>query len=189
MSSIITVKMLVRQLISLNESISEYEQALCEMFDQHPDKVIFSSFPGAGDVLKPRLVAAFGTDRSRFEKAENIQEYSGIAPVTKRSGKTSVVHRRWSCPSFLLQTFHEFASHSRKKSIWAKAYYDMQRDKGKGHHTAIRSLAFKWIRIIHRCWRDRVCYDEITYLKSLQKNQSPLLKFMALWYFPGFVTT
>lgn len=179
MSSIITVKMLVRQLISLNESISEYEQALCEMFDQHPDKVIFSSFPGAGDVLKPRLVAAFGTDRSRFEKAENIQEYSGIAPVTKRSGKTSVVHRRWSCPSFLLQTFHEFASHSRKKSIWAKAYYDMQRDKGKGHHTAIRSLAFKWIRIIHRCWRDRVCYDEITYLKSLQRNQSPLLKFIA----------
>ena len=171
--------MLVRQLLSLNASISEYDQALAEMFDQHPDKDIFSSFSGAGDVLKPRLLAAFGTDRHRFEKAENIQEYSGIAPVTKRSGKTSIVHRRQACSKFLLQTFHEFASCSRKKSIWAKAFYDMQRDKGKGHHTAIRSLAFKWIRIIHRCWRDRVCYDEIMYLKSLQRNHSPLLKYIA----------
>ncbi len=178
-SSTITVRMLVRQLLSLNESISEYDQALAEMFDQHPDKDIFSSFPGVGDVLKPRLLAAFGTDRNRFEKAENIQEYSGIAPVTRRSGKTSIVHRRLACSKFLLQTFHEFASCSRKKSIWAKAFYDMQRDKGKGHHTAIRSLAFKWIRIIHRCWRDRVCYDEIMYLKSLQRNQSPLLKYIA----------
>ena len=178
-SSIITVRMLVRQLLSLNESISEYDLALAEMFDQHPDKDIFSSFPGAGDVLKPRLLAAFGTDRNRFEKASNIQEYSGIAPVTKRSGKTSIVHRRLACSKFLLQTFHEFARCSLKKSIWAKAFYDMQRNKGKGHHAAIRSLAFKWIRILHRCWRDRVCYDEIIYLKSLQKNQSPLLKYIA----------
>ena len=178
-SSIITVRMLVLQLICLQRSICEYDLALAEMFEQHPDKDIFSSFPGAGDVLQSRLIAAFGTDRNRFKNAANVQEYSGIAPVTKRSGKTSIVHRRLACPKFLLQTFHEFARCSLKKSVWAKAFYEMQRDKGKGHHTAIRSLAYKWIRIIHRCWRDRVCYDEVIYLKSLQKNQSPLLKYIA----------
>ena len=178
-SSTITVRVLVGQLLSLNESVSEYDQALAEIFDQHPDKDIFSSFPGVGDVLKPRLLAAFGTNRHRLEKAENIQEYSAIAPVTKRSGKTSIVHRRLACSKFLLQTFHEFARCSRKKSIWAQAFYDTLRDKAKGHHTAIRSLSFKWIRIIHRCWRDRVCYDEIMYLKSLQRNQSLLLKYIA----------
>jgi len=178
-SSIITVRMLVHQLVCLQESISEYDLALAEMFEQHPDKDIFSSFPGVGDVLKPRLIAAFGTDRDRFDKAENVQEYCGIAPVTKRSGKTSIVHRRLACSKFLLQTFHEFARCSLKKSVWAKAFYEMQRDKGKGHHAAIRSLAFKWIRIIYRCWRDRVCYDEVIYLKSLQRNQSPLLKYIA----------
>ena len=178
-SSIITVKMLVHQLHCLQESISEYDLALAEVFEQHPDKDIFNSFPGAGDVLKSRLIAAFGTDRNRFKKAANVQEYSGIAPVTKRSGKTSIVHRRLACSKFLLQTFHEFARCSLKKSVWAKAFYEMQRDKGKGHHTAIRSLAYKWIRIIHRCWRDRVCYDEVVYLKSLQRNQSPLLKYIA----------
>ena len=178
-SSIITVRMLVHQLSCLQRSIGEYDLALAEMFEQHPDKDIFSSFPGAGDILRSRLIAAFGTDRKRFKKAEDVQEYSGIAPVTKRSGKTSIVHRRLACPKFLLQTFHEFARCSLKKSVWAKAFYEMQRDKGKGHHTAIRSLAFKWIRIIHRCWRDRVCYDEVIYLKSLQRNPSPLLKYIA----------
>ena len=180
MDSTITVKMLVQQLKSLNQSIAEYDQALAEIFDQHPDKDVFDSFPGAGDVLKPRLAGALGTNRAKFAKATNIQEYSGIAPITIRSGKSTVVHRRRACPTFLLQTFHEYASHSRKKSIWARAFYDMQRDRGKGHHAAIRSLAFKWIRIIHRCWRDRVAYDEIKYIQSLQKNQSPLLQFISV---------
>lgn len=179
LSSTITVKMLVQQLKTLSQSIKEYDQALADLFDQHPDKDIFNSLPGAGDVLKPRLASAFGTDRTKFGKADNLQEYSGIALVTIRSGKSTVVHRRRACPTFLLQTFHEYADHSRRKSIWAAAFYDLQRSRGKGHHAAIRSLAFKWIRIIHRCWRDSVAYDEIKYIKSLQKNKSPLLQFIS----------
>jgi transposase len=178
MNSVITVRMLVQQLISLNQSINEYDLALEDIFNQHPDKDIFDSFPGAGDVLKPRLAGAFGTNRAKFPTASNIQEYSGIAPVTRRSGKSTIVQRRRACPTFLLQTFHEYASHSRFKSVWAKAYYDLQRSRGKGHHAAIRSLAFKWLRIIHRCWQDRVAYDEAKYLQSLVKNQSHLLQFL-----------
>ncbi|MFP7754806.1 IS110 family transposase [Thermodesulfobacteriota bacterium B35] len=178
MDSVISVRMFVQQLKSLNQAISEYDQALEDMFDQHPDKDIFESFPGAGDVLKPRLAGAFGTNRAKFATASDIQEYSGIAPVTRRSGNSTIVQRRRACPTFLLQTFHEYASHSRFKSVWAKAYYELQRSRGKGHHMAIRSLAFKWLRIIHRCWRDRVAYDEAKYLQSLVKNQSPLLQFI-----------
>ena len=81
---------------------------------------------------------------------------------------------RRACPKFLRQTFHEFASHSLAKSTWARAFYDLQRSKGKGHHAATRSLAFQWIRILYRCWKDRTPYDEATYLQSLQKRRSPL---------------
>jgi len=176
--SVITVRMLVQQLKSLNQSINEYDQALADLYDQHPDKDIFDSFPGAGDVLKPRLAGAFGTNRTKYAEASNLQEYSGVAPVTRRSGKSTVVQRRRACPTFMLQTFHEYASHSRQKSVWAKAFYDLQRSRGKGHHAAIRSLAFKWLRILHRCWRDRIAYDEAKYLQSLVKNQSPLLQFI-----------
>ena len=56
-SSVITVRMIVRTLITLNNSIQEYETTLQKQFDKHPDKNIFASFPGAGDALAPRLPA------------------------------------------------------------------------------------------------------------------------------------
>ena len=34
----------------------------------------------------------------------------------------------------------------------------MQVSQGKDHHVAVRSLAFKWLRIIYRCWKNRVVY-------------------------------
>ena len=44
---------------------------------------------------------------------------------------------------------------------------------------ALRALAFKWIRVLHRCWTDRIHYDESRYLLALQKRQAPLLKVAA----------
>jgi hypothetical protein len=79
-----------------------------------------------------------------------------------------------ACPKFLRQTFHEFANHSIGRSAWARAYYERQRESGMSHHAAVRSLAFKWIRIVFRCWKDRKPYDEQTYLQSLQRSASPL---------------
>lgn len=178
-SATIAVRMLVRQLTILNEAIEEYEQSLGEIYKKHPDRYIFDSFPGSGSILGPRLTAAWGSDRQRFEKPENMQQLSGIAPVTKKSGKSVVIHRRLACSKYLLQTFHEFAACSLRDSIWAKAFYTMQRERGKSHHTSIRSLAFKWIRIMHRCWRERICYSEIEYIKSLQRTHSPVLSYIA----------
>ena len=123
---------------------------------------------------------AFGTDRERYQDAQEIQEYSGIAPVTERSGKSWRVHWRWSAPTFLRQTFHEFARLSIQKSAWARAYYELKREQGKGHHAAIRALAFKWIRILYRCWKDRTPYDEARYIQSLQQRGSLLEKRLAL---------
>ena len=37
------------------------------------------------------------------------------------------------------------------------------------------SLAFKWIRILYRCWQARTPYDELTYLEALRRRGSPLL--------------
>ena len=169
------IQCLAAQILQLNSAIAEHERRLQKLMAEHPDAPLFSSLPGAGDVLAPRLLAAFGTDRNRHASAEEVQQYSGIAPVTKRSGKTRLVHRRLACPKFLRQTFHEFAGNSLKKSQWARAYYMMLRSRGKGHHASVRSLAFKWIRVIFRCWKDRVPYSESQYLDRLHKKNSPLL--------------
>jgi len=74
----------------------------------------------------------------------------------------------------LRQSFHEWAGHSIAHSWWARSYYQQQRERGKGHHAAVRGLAFKWIRIVFRCWKDGVAYDESRYLAALAKRNSPL---------------
>lgn len=173
-SSVVAVRMLASQLRVLFHSISEYDEEIAQAFAEHPDCDIFKSLPGAGPQLGPRLLAAFGTDRERFPKCEDLQSYSGIAPVIEASGKSSWTHWRWSCPKFLRQTFVEFAAHSIGFCAWARAYYQLQRSHNKSHNAAVRSLAFKWMRILYRCWKDRVPYDDARYMKSLELRGSPI---------------
>ena len=132
-------------------------------------------FPGAGPVFAPRLLAAFGEQRSRYQFADEVQKYAGIAPVTERSGNKCWVHWRLQCPTFLRQTFVEWAALSIPHCYWAKAYYEQQRAGGSTHQAALRALAFKWIRIVYRCWQDRKPYDEATYLNALKRHGSLLL--------------
>jgi transposase len=174
----LTVTLLARQLRELNHSLAEFDRELTRLMSAHPDAAIFTSFPGAGQALAPRLLTAFGSDRQRLSSSAAMQNLSGIAPVTKCSGRSTVVHRRYACPKFLRQTFHEFALHSLRKSAWAKAYYQLRRAGGQGHHTAVRALAFKWIRILFRCWQDRVPYNESQYLDALKQRGAPLLKYL-----------
>jgi transposase len=161
----------VRLLRDLGESIREYDGQIEELAQAHPDFAIFDSLPGAGPVLVPRLIAAFGTQRDRYQHAAEIQQYSGIAPVTEASSERRWVHWRWSCPKFLRQTFHEWAAQSIQHCDWAEAYYQVQReDKKKSHHAAVRSLAYKWIRIVFRCWKDGKPYDDSRYELALQSH-------------------
>ena len=173
--SALMVRLLAQQLSALGSTLQELDQAIAPLFAQHPDQALWDSFPGAGPVLAPRLLAAFGADRQRYHEAREVQQFSGIAPVTAKSGKSCWVHWRWACPKFLRQSFHEFAAHSRRWSPWARAYYEQQIEKGAEHHAAIRALAFKWIRILYRCWKDRTPYDEQRYVRALRRRGSPLV--------------
>jgi transposase len=165
---------LVQLVRILVEGIEDLDGQIEEAAAAHPDFFIFNSLPGAGSVMAPRLLAAFGSQRNRFDSAREVQSFSGIAPVTESSGKKKWVHVRWACPTFLRQSFHEWAGHSIVQSEWARVYYQRQRTKGNGHHAAVRALAFKWIRIVFRCWKDGVAYDESKYLATLVKRGSPL---------------
>lgn len=167
---------LVAQLEVALECIKQYDAEIASLAPQHPDYELFSPLPGAGPVHTPRLMVAFGEQRERFNNAAEVQKYGGLAPVTKRSGESTWVHWRWQCPTFLRQTFVEWAAQTINKSYWAGLYYQQQRSIGCSHQAAVRALAFKWIRILYRCWKTRTPYDETRYLKALQERGSPLLK-------------
>lgn len=173
------VDALIHQLALVLGHIEAFERNIAKRFDELDDAALFRGLPGAGQHLAPRLLVAFGEDRSRFESADALCRYAGIAPVTERSGNKSWVHWRYSCPKFLRQSFIEWTNETIRFSFWARIFYKHQREKGKTHQMAIRALAFKWIRIVWRCWQDRKPYDEAKYLMALKDKGSPLVKELA----------
>ncbi|MGH8502720.1 MAG: IS110 family transposase, partial [Gammaproteobacteria bacterium] len=173
------VQALVSQLRVILAAIHRFDSDIKTRCQSLADYPLFESSPGAGPVFTSRLIAAFGKQRERYTGAAELQQYAGIAPVTERSGNKSWVHWRTRCPAFLRQTFVEWAGQTILHSFWAAGYYRRQRDKGCSHQAATRPLAFKWIRILYRCWQDRTPYDESVYLKALKQRGSPLLQYMA----------
>jgi transposase len=156
------VQALVAQLHVTLRAIADFDTAIAQRAQSHPDFPLFQALPGAGPVFAPRLLGAFGEQRDRYASAAALQKYAGIAPVTERSGKKSWVHWRLQYPKFLRQTFVEWAAESIRHACWAQVYYQQQRDKGNTHQAAVRALAFKWIRILSQCWQERTSYDEST---------------------------
>jgi len=168
------VRALLDLLDVLRTHIAALDRRIAATAAVHPELPLVASLPGAGAVLEPRLLAALGTQRQRFANASELQAFSGIAPVQQRSGQSQWIHFRWACAKFPRQTFHEWAGHSIAQSRWAKAYYEAQIAKQKGHHAAVRALAFKWQRILFRCWKDGQPYDEPKYIEALRRRGSPL---------------
>jgi len=175
-SFVLRVQLICRQLQLTQKTVTNFDQQIAQAYGEHPDREIFASLPGAGPVLGARLLTSLGSQRERFAgSAAQLQRYTGVAPVTKKSGGSCYIHRRYLCPKFHRQSFHEYAKESILWSRWSAAYYLQQRTKGSSHHTAVRALAFKWQRIIWRCWQDRRPYDETIYEASLKQHGSPIV--------------
>jgi transposase len=144
-----------------------------------PDAALFSSLPGAGPKIAPRLLAAFGADRERYDSADALNRLGGTVPVTSITGKRkpAVVFRR-ACRKQLRATLHQWAGCTLSRSAWARAFYDRARAGGQDHALALRNLAAKWLKILYRMWQDRRPYDEATYLNALIRHGSPLVDYM-----------
>jgi transposase len=175
-TSSLLVQSLCHLLLSLQAAIQKYDRLLEEAVEAHAERWLVEGLPGAGPQLRPRLLAAFGADRTRYPTAEILAQLAGIAPVCETSGNQHWVHFRWAASNFLRQSFHEFALHSLATSVWARNYYEAAKARGKSHHVAVRAIAFKWIRILYACWMNRTPYDEQAYINRLQTQGSPYAK-------------
>jgi len=172
--AMLQVAMLVDLLEVQVRHIAVLEARIAAAFAAHPRAELFAALPGAGPALAPRLLVVFGDHLERYPTAASLQKYTGVAPVLERSGKKTWIHWRWSAPTFLRQSLVEWAGQTVMHCDWARAYYQQQCRAGKAHHAILRALAFKWIRILWRCWHDRKPYDEQRYLTSLRRHRSLL---------------
>lgn len=154
---------LVAQLLPLLEQIAAYDKEIAALFLKHEDNEVWSSLPGAGKRLAPRLLAEWGDDRKRYAHTSSIQALAGTAPVPFESGNYATVHQRFACIKPLRNAFHQFAWESTQQEVWARDYYDRKRQEGKSHSMAIRALANVWVRIIYRMWVSQTSYHTATF--------------------------
>jgi len=160
---------LLDQLEVFQKHVAIFEAEIKTVFASHPDAAFFRQLPGAGPQLAPRLCVAFSAS---YPDPASMQKFTGVAPVREKSGGQVWTHWRWGAPIFLRQTFVEWAGQTVRYSPWAKVYYEHMLKRGKDHPAIIRSLAFKWIRILWKCWQQRTPYDEARYLKQLIHRKS-----------------
>jgi len=150
-----------RLALRLMDEIKEYDLEIKDLYKTHPLKPILSSFPGVGAALGPRLCSFLSKGIETWSNPQQIACASGVAPISKTSGKSKkVVLRRYACRKFDLQTFVEMAGQSKRRCEWAKAFFDHKMANGKTTHVIYRALAFKWIQIIHACLKTNSKYDE-----------------------------
>lgn len=164
---------LARQLAVLAKRIEQLEERIRILAEQHPNHRLVASLPGAGEALEPRLAVALGTNPQAAASATKLAVRSGVAPVRQQSGNSCLITHRWAKPQFLHQTWIEYAKSSTLRCPWAAAFVAAKTKAGKSYYTAIRALAYKWMRIVHACWEAGTVYDEAQYLAALKKHNSP----------------
>lgn len=153
------VRALVTCLRAILGRLADLEGAIRAALAGHPDGALFRSFPRSGELIAAMLLVEIGADRERFPSAAAMAAQGGAAPITRASGKSTVVGFRWACDHRLRQALTQFADNSRHASPWADDVYRRARRRGADHPHAIRILAKAWSRVIWRCWQDGVPYD------------------------------
>jgi transposase len=144
----------------MQNGIADLESALATELDQHPTAELLRSIPGLGPILGARVLAEIGDDTTRFATAQGLRAFAGTAPITKASGKSTVVRARHIRNRRLGDACHWWAFASITKSAGARAHYDRRRAAGDSHNAALRNLAnkllgrFWWCHTHNQPWRE-----------------------------------
>ena len=135
---------LARQLISLHAQRADVAAQVEALVEAHPLYQVLTSMPGIG----VRTAAVF------------IASYSGLTPVTRRSGSsirgeyTSHAGNKRLKRAMFLSAFASLRS-----DPVSRAYYDRKIAQGKRHNQAVIALAHRRILTLHAMIRDGALYD------------------------------
>ena len=110
------------------------------------DAAILDSLPGvARTVLATLLAEASDTLQRRDYHA--LRALCGSAPVTRRSGKSCIVVRRYACNQRLRNATYHWAQNAIQHDNISRARYDALRAKGHGHARALRSVIDRLLNV------------------------------------------
>jgi len=151
---------LLAQFTAACTAAEQLAEAARAHFEQHPDATIITSFPGLGLLAGARVLAEIGDDRSRFPDPRGLKAYAGSAPITRASGRKTVVMHRHIKNRRLAAVGSIWALASLKASPGARRHFDARRATGDWNHQAQRHLFNKFLGQLHHCLHTGQLFDE-----------------------------
>lgn len=114
--------------------------------DKQHDVEILASLPGVGRIVLATLLAeAFDALQRRDYAA--LRSLTGVAPVTKRSGKSCIVVRRQACHDRLANAVYHWARVAVQHDPRSRAKYAELRTRGHSHGRSLRSVADRLLNV------------------------------------------
>jgi transposase len=155
-----------RQLDALTARLIPPEEAELGQRKQH-DVEILASLPGVGRIVLATLLAeAFDALQRRDYAA--LRSLTGVAPVTKRSGKSCIVIRRQACHDRLANAMYHWARIAVQYDTKSKAKYAALRGRGHSHGRALRSVADRLLNVACTMLKNRTLFNP-----SLETQKAP----------------
>jgi transposase len=162
----------VARLRLVNQQLKEADRRLDELCDaieaaaetapgqicEQRDVAILRSCPGLGRITIAALLAE-GCDPLRRRDYHALRMLSGIAPVTRRSGKSIIVVRRHACNSRLQNALYHWASAAKQHDPISQKRYAELRRRGHSHARALRGVGDRLLYVLCTLLERQVLFD------------------------------
>jgi transposase len=122
------------------------------------DVRILRSLPGVGRIVAATLLSDAAVALHERNYAA-LRAHTGVAPITRQSGKRAAVSMRHACSGRLRTACYHWARVSTQCDAAARAYYAQLRARGHTHGRALRSVADRWLRILMAMLDAGTLYD------------------------------
>jgi len=155
------LRVLAEQLQACSQQVSALLHTLAEEpgdGEGPSDVAIGLSLPGVGRKMTAWLFAEAAQPLAERD-SQMLRTHSGVAPVTKHSGKRRVVVMRRGWNPRLRHALYHMARVAMQGDTHFNSVYAALRAKGQRHGQAIRHIGGRLLRILMAMLRHRTCYD------------------------------
>jgi transposase len=165
------IRSLAARLRLVNQQIKEAQQSLdrlCAKLEEEEspsgqsfeqcDVTILRSWPGIGRIVLATLLAE-ATEALRRRDYHALRALTGVAPVTRRSGKQCFVIRRLACNGRLRRAVHHWSRVAIQHDAASRRRYDVLRQRGHGHARALRGVGDRLLYALCTTLKRQTPYD------------------------------
>jgi transposase len=133
-------------------------EAVEEEAKEHRDAEVLLSLPGVGRIVAATMLSE-ASQAIADRDYHGLRCYAGTAPITRQSGKKTVVAMRHGCNERLRNVLYHWARVSIICDARSRSHYAQLRAKGHSHGRSLRGIADRWLRVLIAMLKHRTLYD------------------------------